>query len=473
MATTRTCYAYTPRRYTYLDHIRQLRLALFNWVLARSTGGQFVVRAENIEGEPLETGTLNTLRWLGLTWDEGPDVGGPYAPYIQSERFGVYNEIVKMLVQSGKAYYCDCNRQRLDEIHKTGRDYDNYCRNRHLELGPRTVIRLAMPEDGKTIVADGLRGFITFENAKYSDPVIVKLDSEPTNYLTAVVDDHHMEITHVLREDNLLASLPISMALYGALDWTPPLFVHLPPVWERNEQTHPDYPIGVLREQRYLPDAVFNYLALLGWNPDIPDEILTLSEVMEQFTLDRMVTGSVEFDRKRLNWFNQQYMQRLSLDHLLELIAPHLLETYPNHETLRDPEWAGALVDAVREQLETLDDVLVATQFAFVDPEEYSPEALNELRSEAGKGVLVALRDALPTEGDLSLDTAEDLLRELRKEFRQTGNSNTLHITPPISAALTGSVEGSSLPNIIALLGAETCRRRIDHALQRFTVSNN
>jgi glutamyl/glutaminyl-tRNA synthetase len=191
------------------------------------------------------------------------------------------------------------------------------------------------------------------------------------------------------------------------------------------------------------------------------------------FTLDRVTASSIEFDRKRLNWFNQQHMQRLSPEHLLELVVPRLLETYPNHEPLRDPEWAGALVDAVREQLETLDDALLATQFAFFDPQEYSPEALNELRSEAGNAVLIALRDALPAEGDLFLDTAEDLLRELRKEFRQTGNLNSLHVTPPVRAALTGTIEGPALPNIIALLGAETCRRRIDHALRQFTVSGD
>src|SRR5579885_3582369 len=235
MTSIRTRFAYTPKRTTYLDQIRQLRLAVFNWCLA-GDGGEMVVRSEDIDGDPLETGTLDTLHWLGLNWDEGPDADGPYAPYIQSERFGVYNEIVQLLVQSGKAYYCDCTPERLTELHKQRRDYDNYCRNRHVQPGPRTVIRLAMPDRGKTIVTDALRGTISFENANYSDPVILKEDSEPTNYLTSVVDDHHMEITHVLREDNLLPTLPISMALYAALDWTPPIFVHLPAIWDRSPQ---------------------------------------------------------------------------------------------------------------------------------------------------------------------------------------------------------------------------------------------
>lgn len=488
----RTRYAPSP---TGRTHLGNLRTALFAWAYARHTGGQFLLRIEDTDRERFVEGAqaelMNALRWLGLEWDEGPDKGGAHGPYTQSEKLPRYQAIAQQLVQAGHAYYCDCTEERLEIVRKmqTARSqpprYDNHCRDRGLSSG--LVIRFKMPEGGVTVAEDARRGPIRFENDIVGDPIILKSDGFPTYHLAAVVDDHDMQITHVLRGEEWISSTPIHLRIYEALGWTPPVFAHLPLVTDfegrkikkRSEEgAEPDEEylayadmlrVATLRERGYLPDAVVNFLAFLGWHPGTTDEILSPADIVARFTLDRLSVSPGVFDVDRLNWFNQQYMKRLSADELAALALPHLRRAYESMQTtalLDDLDWLRLLMDALRDDLIAIADVVPMARFAFIDPTAYTPEALSELRTASAPVVLAALRDALPTEEQITLEQAETLLRDFRDKLKRERQLGGKQVLPPIRAALTGVTGGPHLTHIVALLGPETCRRRIAHARQ-------
>ncbi len=489
MNPARTRFAPSP---TGRTHLGNLRTALFDWCLSRRTAGQFILRLEDTDQKRLVEGgqaeLQDSMRWLGLTWDEGPDVGGPYAPYVQSARLEKYRQAAQYLIENGAAYFCDCTPKRLENLRQeqlaNGEQprYDNCCRDRQIENGPNTVVRFRLHE-GTTLAQDALRGPVEFDGNGMGDPVIINSDGFPTYHLASVVDDHEMQITHVLRGDEWLSSTPIHVQLYEAFGWELPVFVHLPlmvdqegrKIKKRGEdddgasEDDLEYTellrVSNLRERGYLPSAVFNYLAFLGWHPGTTDEILMPNEIVEAFSLERLSTSPSTFDVERLNWFNQQHLKRLSIQQLVVMVLPRLLRTYPDYPQLMVPHWTTLLLDSIRDELVTLSDILPATRFAFADPESYTPEALAELQGETGAPVLAALRDELPPEGKIDLDAAEDLLKELRKIFKQSHEWGGQQVMLPLRAALTGSTEGPHLANIIALLDAETCHRRIERAL--------
>jgi glutamyl-tRNA synthetase len=487
----RTRYAPSP---TGRTHLGNLRTALFSWSLARHTGGQFVLRIEDTDRDRLAQGAqeelLDSLRWLGLDWDEGPDMGGPHGPYVQSEKRIRYAEVAQHLIDAGRAYYCDCTPERLEIVRKTQQSrgqkprYDNHCRSRGLKHGANTVIRFKLPETGVTTVQDALRGPIQFENQDQGDPIIVKSDGFPTYHLAAMVDDHDMHISHVLRGDEWLSSTPVHANLYAALGWTPPVFVHLPLVTdfaghkikkrtEPGDNTSEDYleyaellRVSTLRERGYLPVAVFNFLVFLGWNPGTIEEVMTPDEITARFSLDRISTSPGVFDVDRLNWFNQQHIKRLLPGDLVMQTLPYLHAAYGDHALLADPHKITILIAAVRDELVVFSDIVQSTRFAFVDPETYAPEALAELHKPETVSVLPALRAALPESGAITLEHASELFKNLRTQLKAAYRLDGKQVMLPTRAALTGLIEGPHLIDIVALLGPETCRRRIDRTLE-------
>jgi len=490
----RTRYAPSP---TGRTHLGNLRTAMFSWLLARHTGGQFILRIEDTDRQRLKEGAqeelLDALRWIGLNWDEGPDIGGPHPAYVQSANLPRYAEIARQLVNGGHAYYCDCSKERLDIVRRTqqGRGkantrYDNHCRDRHLTAGPDTVIRFRLPDSGSTEIADAMRGFIRFENKDQGDPVILKSDGYPTYHLAAVVDDHDMHITHVLRGDEWLPSAPIHVNLYRALGWQPPTFAHLPLVVDINRQkikkrsqidaTESDevseetlayerymemLRVATLRERGYLPAAVFNFMAFLGWHPGTTDEIMSVDEVVARFSLERLSTSPAVFDVARLNWFNQQHMKRLSSTDLSALALPFLRAVYGDHPLLSEPH-LSLLIDTIRDDIVTVGDVPDIARFAFVEPDfsSLAPALRDELHLPTSILVLNTLRDSLPT-GDLTVDGADALIKSIRNTHK-LGGKQVFH---PIRVALTGTEKGPHLSNILALLGPERCRQRISQAI--------
>lgn len=483
----RTRYAPSP---TGRTHLGNLRTALFAWLWARHTDGQFILRIEDTDRERLVAGAqeelMDALRWLGLNWDEGPDSPNG-SRYVQSHNLARYRAVVQHLLDCGHAYYCDCSPERLEIVRRTQQArgqkprYDNHCRRRGLKAGDQRVVRFAMPESGETLVHDALRGTIRFENADHGDPIILKSDGYPTYHLASVVDDHDMGITHVIRADEWLPSTPIHVNLYAALGWQPPQFVHLPLVTDHERRKikkrsdgdqsaeYAEYAemlrVATLRERGYLPQAVLNYLAFLGWHPGSTEEILTPEEIVARFTLERLSTSPAVFDVDRLNWFNQQHLKRLANAELSALALPYLRAAYPEAPQLADPAWCEALIAAVRDELIALADVVTAARFAFEPPQTFTAEALALLQAPNATVALNALNDALPNVARLTHAQAEELLKSLRDQLKQAHQLGGKQILPPIRAALTGSTGGAHLADILALLSVADLRERLQRAL--------
>lgn len=486
----RTRYAPSP---TGRTHLGNLRTALFSWLLARRTGGQFILRIEDTDRNRFvpeaQAELMDSLRWLGITWDEGPDVGGAFAPYVQSQNREAYAAVAEQLVKAGTAYYCDCTPERLEVVRKLQQSrgqpprYDNHCRDRALEAGPDRVIRLKMPEDGVTAVPDLVRHEVRFENRLIGDPVLLKSDGYPTYHLAVVVDDHRMQISHVLRAEEWLPSTPIHIHLYEALGWTHPVWAHLPLVTDferrkikkrdsgQGDEEYAEYVemarVSTLREKGFLPGAVMNFLAFLGWHPSTTQEIFDPEGLIEAFSLDRLSDSPGVFDVDRLMWFNQQHLKRLSASQLATLALPSLSAAYPDSARLDDKAWLEKLIASVRDELITVTDVSERTRFAFHDPVEMSPEALEHLGTPKAHLALKELRESLPEEDTISPEAAEALFKGLRERLKSNQGLNGKQIMQPIRAALTGVTGGAHLTDIVVLIGADACRRRIDQALHR------
>ena len=351
----------TPVRVRYAPsptgepHVGNVRTAIFNWLFARHHGGSFIIRVEDTDrGRMIEgstEGLLDALRWLGLEWDEGPDVGGDYGPYYQSQRLDLYRQVIDRLLDAGSAYTCYCSPERLAEIRKEQSSrkqtsgYDRRCRD--LSEGERrsadsdgtaAVVRFKMPLDGVTELDDIVRGRVSFENHLIDDFVALKSDGFPTYHLANVVDDHHMEISHVLRADEWLPSAPRHLQLYRALDWEPPRFAHLPiilaPDRSKLSKRHGATSILEYRRMGYLPEAMVNFLSLLGWSLDDKTDLIATQELVGSFRLDRVGRAGAVFNTDKLEWMNGAYIRKLTADQL----AHALLEYWRNEPPLEIPE---------------------------------------------------------------------------------------------------------------------------------------
>ncbi|MEJ2189476.1 MAG: glutamate--tRNA ligase, partial [Acidobacteriota bacterium] len=320
-------------------HVGTAYVALFNLAFARQHGGQFILRIEDTDrvrsDAASEAMIFDALRWLGLEWDEGPDVGGPHGPYRQSERAEIYREHAERLVASGDAYPCFCTKERLDALRAEQREkklafgYDGHCRSippeeaeRRRKAGEAHVIRLAMPREGESVVRDLLRGVIRFPNEQIDDQVLLKSDGFPTYHLANVVDDHLMEVSHVIRAEEWISSLPKHVRLYGAFGWDEPVFCHLPLLRnaDRSKISKRKNPVSLnyYRRAGYLPEAMLNYLALMGWTLPDEREEFTLEEFIDAFDLGRVSLGGPVFDLDKLTWLNGRWIRRTPVASLRE-----------------------------------------------------------------------------------------------------------------------------------------------------------
>jgi glutamyl-tRNA synthetase len=320
-------------------HFGSVRTALFAWLAARASGGQFILRIEDTDQgrylEDSEALIMETLLWLGLGWDEGPEVGGPHGPYIQSMRTDIYRSHAALLEERGAAYWCTCTPERLAAMREEQRAasrptrYDRRCLGHRDEVraeragGVPGVLRELMPP-GRTTWDDVVRGEISFDNADIDDQVLLKSDGFPTYHLAVVVDDHLMEVSHVIRSDEWIPSTPKHLALYSALEWAPPRFAHVPPVLGADHQKlskrHGARNVLEYGELGYLANAVDNAMALLGWSSGTEDELFTLPELVTRFSLDRVHDSAAVFDQKRLDSLNGQHIRRLPTEELVELL---------------------------------------------------------------------------------------------------------------------------------------------------------
>lgn len=482
----RVRYAPSP---TGLQHIGGVRTALFNYFFARSQGGSFILRIEDTDqtrysDEALED-LYETLEWLGISCDEGPRVGGSYGPYVQSERFKIYQEQAEALIAAGKAYRCYCSSERLEEVREQQIaskseviGYDRHCRDlseaerRKLEAsGLPSVIRLKVPLEGKTTFHDLLMGDITRRNRDINpDPVLLKTDGFPTYHLANVIDDHMMQITHIMRAQEWIPSGALHVILYEAFGWEPPIFCHLPMVMGKDGQKlskrHGSTAVREFREQGYLPEALINYVSLVGWSYDGSREFFTKADLEELFSLEKISKSPGVFDYKKLEWYNGIYIRQKSDEELSELLLPYLQAAHHIDVEPSDEQMAllKALTPVVKERLKLLSDVVEMTRYLFVDIPAPTLEQLLP-KGQTGEVTLQALKasiEIIKRLGTLSDEECEAELQALAERLELKLGS----LFMPIRIAVTGSRVSPPLFDSIRLVGLEKALQRLARAVK-------
>jgi glutamyl-tRNA synthetase len=482
-------------------HIGNIRTVVFNWLFARQNDGQFILRIEDTDRERYQPGTIQVimdgLRWLGMNWDEGPSlealeasgvedarayaVGGLHGPYVQSERLDLYQEAAETLIERGHAYRCNCTPERLARVREEQRAagkhvmYDRHCRDLAVPVSADEphVVRLKVPLEGETVVPDAIRGDVTFDNALIDDQILLKSDGFPTYHLAVVVDDHGMEISHVIRGDDWISSTPKRVLLYEAMGWETPTYCHVPlvngPDGQKLSKRHGATSITEFQAQGYLPEALFNFLALVGWSPGEGEEqeVFSREELVERFDLFRVNTSPATFAYDKLNWMNGVYIRELSEEELVERLLPFWqragLVAEPCPEEMRSRLRLAASL--VQERLKVLRDVIEWTDFMFMEIEPPPMERLvpKGLTAKESAEMLQGARDLLAEIEPFEPDTIEQPLRDLTGPL----GVSVGQLLGTLRWATTNKKATPPLFGTLAAIGRERVLVRLDSAIQR------
>ncbi len=468
-------------------HVGGIRTAMFNWLLARHTGGKFILRIEDTDVARKVEGAveyiMDGLKWLGLDWDEGPDIGGEYGPYYQSQRLDIYKQAAEHLVALGNAYYCYCSPERLEEMRKEQvarkqpPGYDRRCRDLSTQErakkeagGIVPVVRFRVPLEGQTRFNDLIYGDVVFEHSTIDDFVLLKSDGYPTYHLANVVDDHAMKISHVIRGEEWVSSTPRHLLIYQALGFGPPQYVHHPlimgPDHAKLSKRHGDVSILEFREKGYLPETMFNFLALIGWSLDDKTEIMTRKELIENFSLERIGKTGAVFNREKLDWMNGVYIRSLGIDDFTRRALPFLEKSLPPQvKRLLDAEYVRRMMPLVQERAKTLAEVPELTEFFFTEELDYDAELLvgKKMTKELTAGALESACQRLEPLSSFDETSLENLLRPLAEEL----GLKTGQLFGALRTAVTGRTAAPPLFQTMAVLGKERCLNRIDTALAK------
>jgi glutamyl-tRNA synthetase len=474
---------FAPSPTGYL-HVGGARTALFNWLYARRHDGTFILRIEDTDvarsSDDMVSGILSSMTWLGLTWDEGPGVGGLHAPYFQTERLDKYRAAADRLVESGHAYYCYCSpddlkaKREAAEAAGTAWKYDRAClalsadeiAGREAAGQPR-AIRFHVP-DGFTAFNDEVRGHIEFAREHIDDFVIVRSDGFPTYHLSVVVDDVEMEITHVVRGDDHISNTPKQVLLYEALGAAVPHFAHVPLILgtdkKRLSKRHGATSVGEYEAQGYLPEAMINFLAMLGWSPGDNDELFSREELIERFTLDGISGGNAVFNPDKLDWFNQQHIIRLANDDVLHRIQTELRQAGLWRDTLLNAEldWCGRVLDLLKPRARKLADLVPALQPFLGDVVTYDDAAVAKHLSAEARPHLAAWADVVAQLPSLDPAPTEAALRSLAEQ-RGIKPGILIHGT---RVAVVGQSVSPGLFEVLELIG----RDKVIERLRRFAT---
>ena len=480
----RTRFAPSP---TGFLHVGSIRTALFGWLFARHNNGVFILRIEDTDATRKVDGAveaiIDDLHWLGLNWDEGPEVGGNFGPYIQSQRLEKYKEAAHRLVAQGAAYNCYCSQERLGALreeqtkHKLPPGYDRRCR--HLTEAERAqkekegitpIIRLKTSLEGQTVVHDIIWGDVVFKNSTVEDLVLLKSDGYPTYHLANVVDDHEMQITHVIRAEEWMSSTPCHIMLYNALGYEIPAFGHLPMLLGKDRsklgKRHGSTSIRQFREDGYLPEAMINFLALLGWSLDDKTEIMTVEDLVKNFTLERVSKTAAIFDHEKLHWMNGVYVRGLSVDDLTARVFPFMEKDLPP-EVKRplDINYVRQIVPLIRERISTLKDAATYAAFFLLDELEYDSVMFTgkNMTTETALMALKASEEKLSSLENFSRDLLEDTLRHLADDL----GIKTGQLFNSLRVATTAREAAPPLFETMAVLGQERCLKRINAAVAK------
>lgn len=470
---------FAPSPTGYL-HVGSSRTALFNYLFAKHHNGVFVLRIEDTDlARSTEASTqaiLDGMKYLELFWDEGPEVGGDYGPYFQSQRLDLYREYADKLLEAGRAYQCFCTPEELDQIRKEaveqGRDpkYDGRCfhlsdaeRQQFIEQGRKPVLRFKAEYEGTTVVEDLIRGKVTFDNNQLDDFVIVKSDGMPTYNFAVVVDDALMRISHVIRGEDHLSNTPKQIQLYEALGFPVPKFAHIPMILGPDKtllsKRHGATSVTQFRDEGYLPDAMVNYLALLGWSYDDSQTIFKRDDLIRKFALEKVSKNPAVFDITKLQWMNGVYIRDLSLDEFYQIALP-LFQSwgYISEEVTSEEESRlKAVLAILQERVKLLSELKEASYYFFEDELRYNEKALNKvLFKEGAAEVLNALLPELLNVKDYTQENLEPLFRKVQEQF----DCKLAAVIQPVRVAVTGTNVSPGIYEVLALLGrAKTCER--------------
>lgn len=467
-------------------HVGNIRTALFDWAYARHTGGKLIFRIEDTDRERVTdeyiARAIETLRWLGLQWDEGPEVGGPYGPYLQSQRLDIYTEWAQHFLKNGDAYYCYCSIEELEQRREKQRElnqapgYDGKCRSlteaersAFEAQGRKPVIRMRMP-DGETKFNDLIRGEVVFEHKYVPDFVLMRADGSPLYTLAVAVDDVLMKVTHVLRGEDLLSSTPRQIRVYQAMNVKPedyPLFAHLPFVMGQDNaklsKRNGEVSIAWYREQGFLPEAICNYLALLGWSPGDDRENITMQELVELFTVERVNSSPARFDMKKLEAINGDKIRALSIDDFLSRALPFLIKDGVVNGSDSEVAIIRAALPIIQERIARMNEVTAMLKFLFVDAVEFESEAAAKIAEEPSQHVI---KKALETLLELSDWKHDQIEAKLRAALLDEMGLKPRLAFGPVRIAVTGSHISPPLFESMELLGKERSIARLKAAVR-------
>jgi len=475
MLKVRTRFAPSP---TGFMHIGGIRTALFAYLIAKKHKGIFVLRIEDTDQKRYVAGSLDiiyeTLKDLGLNWDEGPDIGGPYGPYIQSERKKNYQFYAKQLIDEHKAYYCFCQDERLKLLkEKAARakrpyKYDGHClklSNDEVEnkiaAGEEYVIRFKMPRQGTTTFKDRVYGDIRVNNEELEDLILIKSDGMPTYNFANIIDDHEMAITHIVRGNEYISSTPKYVLIYQALNWPVPEFIHLPIIKKEKDsdkklsKRDSDATIADLKEKGYLNQALINMLVLTGWSSGSEREIFSLEELTNLFDIKGIGKGNAIFDIDKLNWLNNHYLRLLSVDELYQFVYPFLDEAYDLSD--KDEAWLKELILIYQKQLSYGREIILLTSLFFKDEFKIDDEAALILKDKAVINLLFLFREEIEGIREWTIDNIVNVIESVKSKVKLTGKA----LFMPIRIKVTGECHGPELPKTIYLLGKEVVLNRL------------
>ncbi|GGA88499.1 glutamate--tRNA ligase [Ornithinibacillus halotolerans] len=468
-------------------HIGNARTALFNYLYAKHFDGKFIIRIEdtddkrNVEGG--EESQLTYLKWLGIEWDEGADIGGNYGPYRQMERLDIYNKHVDQLLEKGLAYKCYMTEEELEaeREEQIANGLPPKYAGKHRDLTPEQIaafeaegrkpsIRFRVPEQVTYTFSDIVRGDINFESSDFGDWVIVKKNGVPTYNFAVAIDDHLMGISHVLRGEEHISNTPKQLMVYDAFGWEPPAFGHMTLILneDRKKLSKRDSHIIQFIEQYknlgFLPEALFNFITLLGWSPVGEEEIFTKDKLIEIFDPERLSTSPAIFDVNKLKWMNGEYIKAAELEKVIELALPHLIEAgkLPENMDATTSEWAEKVIGLYHEQLRYGEEIVELTKMFFTKEVELDEAAKAVLAEEQVPEVLQVFTDKLIHLDEFNKDTIKDQIKATQKETGHRGKK----LFMPIRVATSGQTHGPELPLAIELLGKETIVQRLDNLLK-------
>jgi nondiscriminating glutamyl-tRNA synthetase len=462
-------------------HVGGARTALFNWLFTRNRGGEFILRIEDTDfdrsADKYIDRIISAMKWLGLDWDEGPETGGPYAPYYQSKRLNVYEEVIEKLKKKDKVYRCYCTKKELEQQRQRQRDrgeaprYSGRCRDldpekkkQFEEEGRDFTYRYRIPRKPVT-VNDVVKGDVSFPPDQVGDFIIIKSNGSPSYNFAVVVDDHRMDITHVIRGDDHLSNTPRQLYLYDALGWEPPTWCHLAMILgedgDRLSKRHGATDVEEYRKDGYLPEAMLNALALLGWSPPDGVEYKSIPELIDSFGLDRVSKSSSQFDLDKFRYLNGQHLRDLEAKEIIDRLEP---DFSPEAIEPDDRDNLEEIVEVLRDHLTLLTDFRDLYRTFFKEPIEPTDEAIEWINDQdSARQYLEVFRNRLDQESELTPDATGELIGSVREETGGSGRSFYL----PLRIGITGRKEGPEFHEIMPVIGAERCVKRIDIILKR------